>query len=87
MDELNDLITHLTNTTRLSRPEAVHVVEEVFAFLSESPEAFVVRRHAELQAARHTNASIFAQIADELRDRRFRGPDLSTRQIRRLIYG
>lgn len=87
MDELNDLIEHLVNTTRLSRSEAVRVVDEVFAFLSESPETFVVRRHAELQAARLTNALIFAQIAGELRDRRFRGPDLSTRQIRRLIYG
>ena len=87
MDDLDDLIAHLVTTTRLSRPEAVRVVQEVFAFLAESPEAFVVRRHAELRAADRPNPAIFAQIGRELRDRRFRGPELSERQIRRLIYG
>lgn len=87
MDDLEDLITHLVNTTRLSRPEALRVLQEVFAFLAESPEAFVVRRHAELRAANHANPAIFERIARELPDRRFRGPELSTRQIRRLIYG
>ena len=87
MDDLDDLILHLVSTTRLSRPEAVRVVQEVFAFLAESPEAFVVRRHAELRTANQPNAAIFERIARELRDRRFRGPDLSERQIRRLIYG
>ncbi len=87
MGDLEDLIEHLVNTTRLDRPEAVRVVEEVFAFLAESPEAFVIRRHAELQGANLTNPVIFERIARELRDRRFRAPTLSTRQIRRLIYG
>ena len=84
---MEDLIAHLVGTTRLSRPEAVRVVEEIFAFLSEAPEAFVLRRHAELRATNLTNPVIFERIARELRDRRFRAPDLSTRQIRRLIYG
>ena len=87
MEDLEDLVAHLVSTTRLTRPEAVRVLEEVFAFLSESPEAFVIRRHAELRAANLANPAIFERIARELPDRRFRGPELSTRQIRRLIYG
>lgn len=87
MDDLEDLIAHLVRSTRLTRPEASRVLQEVFAFLAESPEAYVVRRHSELRAANQANPAIFEQIARELRERRFRGPDLSTRQIRRLIYG
>ena len=72
---------------KLRRGQTVRVVADVVAFFSEAPDAFVVRRHGELRASGFSNLAIFARIADELDERRFRAPPLSQRQIRRLIYG
>ena len=63
------------------------MVEEVLAYFAESPEQFIRRRHAQLQADEEKNDAIFDQIAAELKGRRFSAPELSQRQIRRLIYG
>jgi hypothetical protein len=82
-----DLLEHLTRTTRLSRGEAERVVAEVVAYFSESADDFIVRRHGELQADNAKNAVIFERLAEEMRERRFTAPPLSQRQIRRLIYG
>jgi len=84
---LEDLIRHLEQTTRLRRGEVERVVSEILAYFSESAEEFITRRHGELQAEDERNDRIFAQIGDELRQRRFAAPALTARQIRRLIYG
>lgn len=84
---VDDLIDHLTRTTRLSRSEAERVVGDVVAYFSESADAFIVRRHGELQSEDQKNAAIFARLTEEMRDRRFAAPPLTQRQIRRLIYG
>jgi hypothetical protein len=83
----DDLIDHLTRTTRLSRGEAERVVAEVLAYFSESADDFVLRRHGELQAEDQRNDAIFERLAEEVRERRFAAPPLSPRQMRRLIYG
>jgi len=85
--EVGDLLEHLTRITALPRGAAGRLVEEVLAYFSESVEAFVARRHRELQAEGLQNDTIFTRIAAELRTRRFTAPPLSERQIRRLIYG
>lgn len=85
--ELQELITYLTRTTRLSPAEAARVVNEVLSFLAETPESFVRRRHHALQAEGLSNSVIFARLADELQQLRFRAGALSERQIRRIIYG
>jgi hypothetical protein len=87
MTDLEDLLSHLVNTTRLEQAEARRVVEEVLSFFSESVEDYVVRRHLELQGEELRNAAIYDRIVAELKARRFAAPDLSTRQIRRIIYG
>jgi len=84
---IDELVTYLERTTRLSRPEAQRVVGEVLAYFSESTEQFVARRHAELQAEERKNDEIFEQIAAELVSRRFAAPALTRRQLRRLVYG
>jgi len=48
---------------------------------------FISARHAELQAQGEQNPAIFERIASELARLRFKAPLLSTRQIRRRIYG
>ncbi len=85
--ELEELIEHLVRSSRLGRAEASRLVDEVLAFLHESAEEFVRRRHRELQQAGHSNSEIFARIGVEAARRRFRAPLYSERQIRRLVYG
>ena len=85
--ELSDLVTYLARTTRLTASEALHVVNEVLAFLNDRPEEFVCRRHRALQAEGLPNNDIYVRLRDELARWRFRAPDYSERQLRRLIYG
>ncbi len=87
LGELQDLTAYLVRTTRLSGPEARRVIDEVLSFLDETAEAFVRRRHRALQAEGLSNAAIFARLAAELAQRRFRAPAYTERQIRRMIYG
>jgi hypothetical protein len=85
--ELADLVAYLTKSTRLTEAEAHKVVQDVLAFMSETPDEFIRRRHLALQSQGYSNAEIFSRIATELAQRRFRAPQLSERQIRRIIYG
>jgi hypothetical protein len=83
-----DLIDHLTHTSGLSASEAARVVADVLAYFSEPTEAYVRRRHAELKTRGGlTNDEIFQRIAGELPARRVSPPELSLRQLRRMIYG
>ncbi|MER5639098.1 hypothetical protein ABT095_19290 [Kitasatospora sp. NPDC002227] len=82
-----DLIAHLTRTSVLSPGEAARVVAEVLAYFSETTEEYVRRRHGELQARGLTNEKIFARLGAELAARRVAAPELSTRQLRRMVYG
>lgn len=85
--ELDELVAYLAQSTRLSQTEVSRLVENVFAYLHETPEAFVRRRHLALQAQGLSNPEIFLQLTAELSQRRFSAPAYSQRQIRRMIYG
>jgi hypothetical protein len=87
LSELQDIVAYLVRTTPLSQGQATRVVEDVLALLNETPDAFVRRRHLALQAEGLANAEIFARLLAELEQLRFRAPELSERQIRRIIYG
>ncbi len=85
--EFQDLAEYLSRSTRLGREEAERVIQEVIGYLQETPETYVRRRHRALQGEGLSNAAIDAQLASELSAWRFRAPDFSERQIRRMIYG
>ncbi len=87
LSELQELIAYLVRTTPLSHGEATRVVGDVFAYLGETPEGYVRRRHLVLQAEGLSNPEIFARLQVELEQWRFRAPGLTERQIRRIIYG
>ncbi|MFQ6265119.1 hypothetical protein ACLLO4_01780 [Kutzneria viridogrisea] len=74
-------------TTVLGPGEAARVVAEVLAYFHEPVEAYVRRRHGELKSAGLTNDQIFDRIAGELPLRRVAAPELSVRQLRRIVYG
>jgi hypothetical protein len=85
--ELEELITYLVRSSRLSPEEARRILENVLGFLHETPEDFVCRRHLVLQAEGLSNPQIYLQLTAELAVRRFRAPPYTERQIRRMIYG
>jgi hypothetical protein len=85
--ELQELIAYLVRTTSLSPGEATRVVGDVFAYLSETPEDYVRRRHLVMQGEGLSNPEIFARLQAELAQWRFCAPGLTERQIRRIIYG
>jgi hypothetical protein len=87
LPELDELSERLAQSSRLSAGEARHLVQEVLAFLGESLEQFVRRRHRQLQREGRSNEQIYRQLALEAACRPFRAPALSARQVRRLIYG
>jgi hypothetical protein len=85
--DLSDLVAYLVRTSRLTRTDAVRLVDEVLSFLAERPEEFVSRRHRALQAEGLSNSEIYSRLRAELSRWRFRAPEYTERQIRRLIYG
>ena len=82
-----DLVAHLVRSTPLSDGEADRVVAEVLAWYAEPVADYERRRHRELAARGLTNDRIFAAITIELPERLFPAPPLSSRQLRRLVYG
>ena len=71
----------------LSRDQARRAVEEIFDALRMGVDEYIAQRHSELQRQGESNERIFERIALELRELRFKAPALSSRQIRRRIYG
>ena len=84
--EFAPLLYHLVGTG-LDRGDAERTVAEVLDYFSETTESFVRRRHRELQHDGLRNAESLSRIAAELPQRRVAPPQLSLRQIRRVIYG
>ena len=62
-------------------------MEDVLAFHAEPVEDYVRRRHAELKTYGVRNPEIFARLAEELAHRVVAAPELSERQLRRIVYG
>ncbi|GAA4822494.1 hypothetical protein GCM10023220_64780 [Streptomyces ziwulingensis] len=83
----DELVDHLTRSTPLSRGEALRVVQDVLAYFDETAEEYVRRRHRELQSQGLVNATIFERIEAELKYRAVAPPELTLRQLRRMVYG
>ncbi|MDH3715457.1 MAG: hypothetical protein OET44_16605 [Gammaproteobacteria bacterium] len=86
-DDLELLQAHISRTTGISQSSAARLVAEVIEFFTDPVEGFVHKRHTALQASGLRNDAIYTQIQRELGERRFAAPQLTTRQIRRIIYG
>ncbi|WP_030669759.1 hypothetical protein [Streptomyces cellulosae] len=83
----DELVDHLTRSTPLNRGEALRVVQDVLAYFDETTEEYVRRRHRELQGQGLVNAEIFERIAADLKYRAVAPPELTLRQLRRIVYG
>jgi hypothetical protein len=82
-----ELVEYLVRSCALTPPEAARVIADVLGYFSEAPPDFVRRRHRELKAHGLTNDQVFARIAAEMPQRRYMPPELSLRQLRRIVYG
>jgi hypothetical protein len=83
----SELVERIASSTGLAPGEAARVVEDVLAFYAEPIGDYVRRRHAHLKTFGAKNDQIFAGIAEELRHRLVAAPELTERQLRRLVYG
>ncbi|MEM7405214.1 MAG: hypothetical protein AAF458_07955 [Pseudomonadota bacterium] len=86
-DDANTLARHLVRNLGLDARVANRAVAEMLAYLDETADAFVVRRHRELQQAGLSNEQTFDLLQRETAGWRFAIKPLTKRQIRRLIYG
>ncbi|MEM7260110.1 MAG: hypothetical protein AAF404_22275 [Pseudomonadota bacterium] len=82
-----ELLEHLSLHCGVDQHTAGRIVAEVVDYFDEPVQAFVQRRHAELQREGHSNSEIFTSLQQELSSRLFSVSALSERQIRRIIYG
>ena len=82
-----ELVRHVAASTGLTEATASRVVADIAAYFAETVEDFVRRRHGEMRLMHRKNDEIWPQIAAELADRRFGVPELSERQLRRIVYG
>lgn len=82
-----ELVTRVADSTGLSPAEAARVIGDVLAHHAEPVADYVRRRHGELALHGARNPEIFATIRDELEGRLVAAPELSERQLRRLVYG
>jgi hypothetical protein len=82
-----DLVARIAASAGLSEAEAARVVGDVIAFHAEAVEQYVRRRHAHLKTYGAKNAEIFVRITEELSGRVVAAPQLSERQLRRIVYG
>lgn len=87
MEPPSDLVGHVVATTELTRAEARRVIGDVVAYYADPVEDVVRRRHGELRTYGTRNPEAFARIAQELSERVVAPPELSERQIRRIVYG
>ena len=84
---LSEAQRRLSAVLGMSPESAARAVAEVLDAMRFEVDAYILARHAELQAQGVTNPEIYERIAAELPALRFAGPRLSARQIRRRIYG
>jgi len=83
----DELVRHVAASTGLPEATATRVVADIAAYFAETVEDYVRRRHGEMRLAHRKNGEIWPQLAAELGARRFGAPELSERQLRRMVYG
>ena len=59
----------------------------MIAFHAQGVQEYVRERHTCLKTYGAKNPEIFARIAEELRERVVAAPELTERQLRRIVYG
>jgi hypothetical protein len=82
-----ELVRYVADSTGLRPETAARLVADVLDYFGETTEQFVRRRHAELHRRGLGNSRIWPVLGEELAQRRVAAPELSERQLRRIVYG
>ena len=82
-----DLVRHVARSTGLDEATASRVVADVMAYFGQTVGDYVIARHENLKSRNRKNDDIWPVIMGELRDRRFHAPQVTERQLRRMVYG
>ena len=82
-----DFENYLLSSYSLEQSELYQLLDELSGAFDDSVESYIQRRHVSLQKEGKRNAVIYEILQKEIRTQRFLGPNLSIRQIRRVIYG
>ncbi len=83
----DELVRYLADSLGVSADEARRVVLDVLGYYDEPIEVYVRRRHGECRLRGMHNDEIYPLLQRELSGRLVAPPQLSMRQLRRMIYG
>lgn len=78
---------YLLSSYSLEQNDLYRLLDDLTASTESSVESYIQQRHITLQKEGKKNVAIYDIIQKEIRTRRFLGPELTVRQIRRAIYG
>lgn len=85
---MEKLLDHLAVTLGLAPEQVSRLLEEVRSLYHETLPDFVRSRHEEYkQRMGLRNEEIYRRIQDDIRRWRFKAPEVTVRQIRRMIHG
>lgn len=82
-----DFQHYILSMYRISQDEFSRLLEDVMEFFNLTLDDYVRLRHLQLQNQGVKNQEIYNRISQELGQRRFKAPELTERQIRRMVYG
>jgi len=82
-----DFQHYILSMYRISQDEFSRLLEDIMEFFNLTLEDYVRLRHLQLQNQGVKNQEIYSRICQEVSQRRFKAPELSERQIRRMVYG
>ncbi len=82
-----DFAAHILQNYSLTSRDLEMLLDDLEEYFNVEVTEFIRNRHIELQKKGLKNNEIYLAVKQELLRFRFTAPDLSIRQIRRIIYG
>lgn len=82
-----EFLQHLLSSYPLDESELLRLLDDLSGAFDYTVESYIQEKHLSLQREGKKNAVIYEILQKEIKAMRFQGPELSIRQIRRIIYG
>jgi len=79
--------TYLVSAYPISGDDFDRIIEEFNGFYDVTLNDYIQNRHLELKSDEKKNEEIYELLIEEIKGMRFKAPGLTTRQVRRIIYG
>lgn len=78
---------YLLSSYQMSKNDLYRFLDDLSGAFNFTVEKYIQKKHTDLHKEGKKNAEIYQIIQKEILTQRFPGPELSVRQIRRIIYG